>query len=54
MTTTRSAGGPFASIGISTAVTRGLSSDVSFEGGYDFGGPGAWFLPRFGFTVHFW
>jgi len=54
MTTTRSAGGPFASIGISTAVTRGLSSDVSFEGGYDFGGPGAWLLPRFGFTVHFW
>jgi len=53
-TTTRTAGGPAASLGISLRFLPGLSSDLVAEGGYDFGGPGAWFLPRFGFTLRFW
>jgi hypothetical protein len=51
---TRTAGGPVASIGVSLHLLPGLSSDLVAEGGYDLGGPGAWFLPRFGFTVRFW
>ena len=53
-TTTRTAGGPVASIGVSARFLPGLSSDFIIEGGYDFGGPGAWVLPRFGFTLRFW
>jgi hypothetical protein len=54
MTITRNTAGPFASIGVSTRLLPGLSSDLTMEGGYDFGGPGAWFLPRVGFTLRFW
>jgi hypothetical protein len=53
-TTTKAAGGPVASIGVSLRFLPGLSSDLVAEGGYDFAGPGAWFLPRFGFTLRFW
>lgn len=52
--TIRTAGGPVASVGVSLHLLPGLSSDLVAEGGYDLGGPGAWFLPRFGFTVRFW
>jgi hypothetical protein len=53
MTTTTTAGGPVASLGVSLKFLPGLSSDIVAEGGYDFGGPGAWFLPRFGLTLRF-
>jgi hypothetical protein len=51
---TRTAGGPSASLGVSLRLLPGVSSDMVAEGGYDFRGPGGWFLPRFGFTVRFW
>jgi hypothetical protein len=39
---------------VSLRLLPGVSSDLVAEGGYDFHGPGGWFLPRFGFTVRFW
>jgi hypothetical protein len=54
VTTTTPAGGPVASIGVSSRFLPGLSSDFMIEGGYDFGGPGAWVLPRLAFTMRFW
>jgi hypothetical protein len=53
MTTTTTAGGPVASLGVSLKFLPGLSSDIVAEGGYDFGSHGAWFLPRFGLTLRF-
>jgi hypothetical protein len=51
--TTTSAGGPVASVGVNLRILPGVSWDVALEGGYDFHGPGGWFLPRAGFTLRF-
>jgi hypothetical protein len=51
--TMTSTGGPVASLGVHLRLLPGVSWDVVAEGGYDFRGPGGWFLPRAGFTVRF-
>jgi len=51
--TMKVAGGPGASVGMTTRFLPGLSSDFIVEAGYDFHGPGAWLIPHLGFTIRF-
>jgi hypothetical protein len=52
-TTFHRGGGPVATVGAHTRLTRWISSDFSMELGYDFRGPGVWMAPQFGITLRF-